>query len=85
MNPVESIGAEQVSGIETLKNGQDWAPNKQETIGIQSQPIKEVLQPIANLRRYILVEHPHMLKDARLSLVQAEAEIFSIYGSLQVQ
>lgn len=83
MNSATSAAAEGKSGTENTSNSTNWNQGREKTAGIQNQPIREALQSIANLRRYILVEHPYMLKDAGAQLVQAEAEIFSIYGQFQ--
>lgn len=83
MNSATSAAAERKSCIENTENPKNWEIIKQKTLGIQNKPIREALQSIANLRRYILTEHPHMLKDAGTQLVQAEAEIFTIYGQFE--
>lgn len=83
MTSATTAAVEEKSGAKDTRNSKDWDISKQKTLGIQNQPIREALQSIANLRRYILTEHPHMLKDAGAQLVQAEAEIFTIYGQFQ--
>lgn len=45
---------------------------------IKNQLITDVLQSMAQLRRYILTEHPAMLPETAPCLVQAETEIFQI-------
>lgn len=51
--------------------------------GISDLPIRGVLQSIADLRRYLLVEHPALLAAAAPSLVTAESSIFSILDNIQ--
>jgi hypothetical protein len=53
--------------------------------GISDLPIRGVLQSIADLRRYLLVEHPGLLAVAAPSLITAESSIFNILDNIQGQ
>ena len=51
--------------------------------GISDSTIRSALQSIADLRRYLLVEHPSLLATAAPNLVIAESSIFNIWDNIQ--
>jgi hypothetical protein len=63
---------------EQLSNNQ----STQKTMKQRLEPVRGVLQSIADLRRYILTEHPSMLPDAAPSLLYVENEIFTIWNNI---
>lgn len=62
-------------------NAKDLLPSQAKNC-IGSEPIRNALHAIAELRKYILTEHPSLLKEAGPSLVRAEVQVFDIWGKL---
>lgn len=60
----------------------DYSASIQEDI-VENRFIKNALNSLAELRKYILIEHPQDLAEAAPGLVLAEETIFDIRRKLQ--
>lgn len=72
MSPAGTVAATSFSDLPGI--------NENKQTGIER--VKAVVQSIAELRRYLLIEQPAMLKDAAPCLVAAESEILNLWGKM---
>lgn len=71
-----------LSADEDYPNAKNLKPNQiSNHIGLE--PVRNALQGLAELRRYILEQHPALLKEAGPALVRAEVGIFDVWGQLR--
>lgn len=78
--PIASTSMSQATAVARAELQPSDSINNASKIG--KERVRAVVQSIAELRRYFLVEQPSMLKEAAPCLVAAESEILNLWGRM---